>query len=80
MKIFRLTIAVILSFAFFLVGTKVYNYLNFSKEKKNEQKNKLKKSAKILNECFDLKNKSQRTLKDSMRLIEYCLKKYGSEK
>ena len=47
---------------------------------KNEEKNKLKKSAEVLNECFDLKNKNQRSLNDSMKLIEYCLEEYGSEK
>ena len=47
---------------------------------KNEEKNKLKKSAEILNECFDLKNKSKRTINESMKLIEYCLEEFGSEK
>ena len=45
-----------------------------------EEKNKLKKSAEILNECFDLKNKSNRTINESLKLIEYCLEEFGSEK
>ena len=47
---------------------------------KNEEKNKLKKSAQILNESFDLKNKSKRTINESLKLIEYCLEEFGSEK
>ena len=43
-------------------------------------KNKLKKSAEILNECFDLENKSKRTINESLKLIEYCLEEFGSEK
>ena len=45
-----------------------------------KEKNRLKKTTEVLNECFDLKNKSKRTLKDSMKLIKYCLEEYGSEK
>ena len=79
MKIFRLTFALMLLSMTFLIGLK--KYLNFiiSKELKNEEKNKLKKSAEVLNNCFDLKNKSQRSLNESLKLIEYCLDKYGSK-
>ena len=45
-----------------------------------KKKNKFKKSAEILNECFDLKNKSKRTINESLKLIEYCLEEFGSEK
>tara|TARA_B100001778_G_C18475911_1_gene578009 strand:+ start:530 stop:760 length:231 start_codon:yes stop_codon:yes gene_type:complete len=76
MKIF----AVILLFTFFLFGTKVYLEINDSRNLKNIRKNRLNKTAEVLNECFDLKNKNQRTQNNSMKLIEYCLKKYGSEK
>ena len=79
MKI-RLTFALILITMTFLVGLKIYRNFNISKELKNEEKNKLKKSAEVLNNCFDLKNKSQRSLNDSIKLIEYCLEEYGSEK
>ena len=80
MKIYKLTFAVILFFMFLLVGLKVYRNFNISRNLKNEEKNKLKKSAEVLKECFDLKNKSQRNLNDSMRLIKYCMEKYGYEK
>ena len=80
MKISRITIAVILFFMFLLLGLKLYKNFNFSKNLKNEEKMKLKYSVEKLNQCFDLKNKSQRNLNDSMRLIEYCMKKYGYEK
>ena len=79
MKIFRLTFALIFLTMTFLIGLKIYRNLNISKELKNEEKNKLKKSAEVLNNCFDLKNKSQRSLNDSLKLIEYCLDKYGSK-
>ena len=79
-KILRITFAAILFFMFSLFGFKVYRNFNISRNLKNEDKNKLKKSAEVLYECFDLKNKSQRTLNDSMKLIEFCLEEYGYEK
>ena len=80
MKFSRITFAVILFFIFLLLGLKVYSNFNVSRNLKNEEKNKLKKSAEVLKECFDLKNKSQRNLNDSIKLIEYCMEKYGYEK
>ena len=80
MKIFRIIFSLILLSMIFLLGLKTYRNYSISRNLKNEEKDKLKKSAEILNECFDLKNKSKRTPNDSMKLIEYCLKKYGSEK
>ena len=80
MKFSRITFAVILFFIFLLLGLKVYSNFNVSRNLKNEEKNKFKKSAEVLKECFDLKNKSQRNLNDSMRLIKYCMEKYGYEK
>ena len=80
MKFFRVTFAVILLSIIFLIGFKIYRDFDISRDLKNEEKNKLKKSAAVLNECFDFKNKSQRSLNDSMKLIEYCLEEYGSEK
>ena len=66
-KRIKIFIPVFLLLVISFLGFKIYN--NF--------KIRLKKAAKILNKCFDLKNKSQRTLNESMKLIEYCLKKYG---
>ena len=80
MKFYRLSFAVILLSIIFLLGLKMYRDFDISKNLKNEEKNKLKKSAAVLNKCFDLKNKSQRSLNDSMKLIKYCLEEYGSEK
>ena len=79
-KISRITFAVILLFIFLLLGLKVYRNFNISRNLKNEEKNRLKKSAEVLNECFDLKNKSKRSHNESMKLIEYCLEEFGSEK
>ena len=63
----------------FVLSFKTFLNLKISSDLKKEEKNKLKKSAEVLNKCFDLKNKSERTLSDSMKLIEYCLEKYGSK-
>ena len=79
MKNFRLTFALFFLTMTFLIGLKIYRNFNISKELKNEEKINLKKSAEVLNNCFDLKNKSQRSLNDSLELIEYCLEKYGSK-
>ncbi len=62
----------------FLLVLKIYSDFNISRDLKIEEKNRLKKSADILNKCFDLKNKSKRTYSDSIKLIEYCLEEYGS--
>ena len=80
MKNLRIMLAVIFLFMVLLISFKTYRDFIISSDLKKEEKNKLKKSAKVLNECFDLKNKSERTLNDSMKLIEYCLEQYGSEK
>ena len=80
MKNLRITLAVIFLSIIFLFSLKTYRDFIISSDLKKEEKNKLKKSAEVLNECFDLKNKSERTLNDSMKLIEYCLDQYGTEK
>ena len=80
MKIFRITFSVILLLMFLFIGLKKYRNSNINRDIKNEGKDKLTKSAEVLNYCFDLKNKSQRKLNDSRELIEYCIKKYGFEK
>ena len=80
MKNLRSNIVVIFLSIVFLISLKTYHDFIISGDFKNEEKNKFKKSAEILNECFDLKNKSKRTINDSMKLIEYCLEEFGSEK
>ena len=80
MKNLRITLAVIFLSIVFLISIKTYRNFIISSDLKKEEKNKLKRSAEVLNECFDLKIKSERTLNDSMKLIEYCLEQYGSEK
>ena len=80
MKYFKIVLTLILLSLAFLQGLKIYRNFKISRDLKNEEKNKLKESARVLNECFDLNNNSQRGLNDSMKLIEYCLKEYGSEK
>ena len=80
MKNLRRNIVVIFLSIVFLISLKTYRDFIISGDLKNEEKNKLKKSAEILNDCFDIKNKSKRTINDSMKLIEYCLEEFGSEK
>ena len=80
MKNLRITLAVIFLSIIFLFSLKTYRDFIISSDLKKEEKNKLKKSAEVLNECFDLKNKSERNLNDSMKLIEYCLEQYGFKK
>ena len=80
MKNLRITLAVIFLSIIFLLSLKTYRDFVISNDLKNEEKNKLKKSAEILNECFDLENKSKRTINESLKLIEYCLEEFGSEK
>ena len=80
MKKLRITLAVIFLSIIFLFSLKTYRDFIISSDLKKEEKNKLKKSAEILNECFDLKNKSKRTINDSLKLIEYCMEEFGSEK
>ena len=80
MKIFRIIFTLIFLSIVFLQGLKIYRNFKISRDLKNEEKNRLKKSAEVLSQCFDLENKSQRKLNDSLKLIEYCLKKYGSKK
>ena len=78
MRIIKITFSVFVLSILFFLGLKIYRDFNIARDLKNEEKNKLKKSAELLNKCFDLKNKSHRKLNDSMKLIEYCLEKYGS--
>ena len=80
MKILKKVLTLILLSLVFLQGLKIYRNFKISRDLKNEEKNKLKESSRVLNECFDLNNNSQRVLNDSLKLIEYCLKEYGSEK
>ena len=80
MKNLRMTLTVIFLSIIFLFSLKTYRDFVITSDLKKEEKNKLKKSAEILNECFDLKNKSKRTINESLQLIEYCLEQYGSKK
>jgi hypothetical protein len=76
MKNLRMTLAVIFLSIIFLFSLKTYRDFVITSDLKKEEKNKFKKSAEILNECFDLKNKSNRTINESLKLIEYCLEEF----
>ena len=79
MKRFNLTLTAIVLFIIFFFVIKTLRDFNTSRGLKIEEKNRLKKSAEILNGCFDLENKSKRNTNESMKLIEYCLDKYGTK-
>ena len=51
-----------------------------SRDLNDEKQIRLKKKSKVLHKCFDLENKGQRSINDSMKLIEYCMKEYGKDK
>ena len=57
MKNLSITLAVIFLSIVFLFSLKTYRDFVITSDLKKEEKNKLKKSADILNECFDLKTK-----------------------
>tara|TARA_B100000941_G_C28435816_1_gene516841 strand:+ start:171 stop:413 length:243 start_codon:yes stop_codon:yes gene_type:complete len=79
MKKFSFFLAAIFLFIIFFFGIKLFLNFNNSRELKIEKKKQLRKSAEVLNKCFDLENKSERTIDESMKLIEYCLNNYGSK-
>ena len=79
MKKFSFFLATIFLFIIFFFGIKLFLNFNNSRELKIEKKKQLRKSAEVLNKCFDLENKSERTINESMKLIEYCLNNYGSK-
>ena len=70
MKNFKIISYVIILFIVIFLGIKTFRNFNLSRY--------LKKSAEILNKCFDLENKNKRTTNESMKLIEYCLNEFGS--
>jgi len=60
-----------------LIGIKKLIYINQVKDLKNKEESILNETSRVLTECFDLENKNKRTLKKSIKLIEYCLEEYG---
>ena len=79
MKKFKLTFTAIVLFIIFIYFIQIFRNYNVSRELKLEERNRIQQSAEILNGCFDLKNKSKRSTNESMKLIEYCLGKYGTK-
>ena len=79
MKKFNLTFTAIILLIILIFAINTLRNFNISREVKIEEKKRLQQSAEILNGCFDLKNKSKRSTNESMKLIEYCLGKYGTK-
>ena len=76
-KIAVFTISIII---FSIIGIKKLIYINQFKDLKNKEESFLIESIRVLNGCFDLDNKNNRTIDKSIELIEYCLKEYGYKK
>ena len=72
-KISIFTISIIIS----LIGIKKLIYINQVKDLNNEEESIVNQINRVLNECFDLKNKNKRTHNESIELIEYCIEEYG---
>ena len=64
-----------------LVFSSIWIYLFFGKVnvfRTESHKNKVIHShAKKLEGCFDLENKNQRRINESLDLIKYCMKEFG---
>ena len=62
---------------FFSLGTILV--LDIVKSSKiDNQKNKILKDYRLkLKSCFDLENKNERKINESLKLIEYCVKEFG---
>ncbi len=65
----KLLILVIL----FILTLLTYKLFESNKIKKIEMNNIIIK----LNNCFDFDNKSSRSIDSSLKLVEFCIKKYG---
>ena len=76
---FRLTLFSVYIFLLIFFGIKKYHTINTNNNYNNEEKSLLSEALNKLNECFDIENKNERSINESMLLIEYCMKKYGSK-
>tara|TARA_B100000965_G_scaffold276970_1_gene234763 strand:- start:2307 stop:2549 length:243 start_codon:yes stop_codon:yes gene_type:complete len=64
---------IIILFLFLLIIFGNYKSININRIKKLEKDEIIIK----LNNCFDLENKSSRSINRSLQLVEYCINKYG---
>ena len=70
---FFICIIIILS----LIGVpKVFKKLTILRTESHKNKI-INDYAKKLRECFDLENKNQRRINESLELIKYCMKEFG---
>ena len=68
----------IIIFFSLIVTYKVFEKVNNQLEASNKNRI-INDYAKRLKECFDLENKSQRRINESLDLIEYCMKEFGND-
>ena len=76
MKNFKRIFIYIVIFFSLIVTFKVFEKVNIFRNA--SYKNRIiNEYAKKLKGCFDLENKNQRRINESLDLIEYCIKEYG---
>ena len=64
---------------FFLIGTfKVFEKVIILRNASDKNKI-INDYAKKLKGCFDLENKNQRRINESLDLIKYCMKEFGND-
>ena len=78
MKSWKTSVAIIIVIASSLGTFKIFDKLN--KIKVENYRNKIINDYAIkLEQCFDLENKNKRLIRESFKLIEYCIKEFGIE-
>tara|TARA_B100000900_G_C20394063_1_gene639875 strand:+ start:423 stop:644 length:222 start_codon:yes stop_codon:yes gene_type:complete len=69
----KLLIYILTFFIILLLG--IYQSVGSKRIEKMEREKLIRK----LNTCFDLENKINRTIDESLNLVEYCINKYGKK-
>ena len=74
----KLFLIILIALINFLLIKSISTFKNYDRKrvKEIEINNVLIK----LNECFDFKNRSIRGIENSIKLVEYCMDKYGLNK
>ena len=78
MKNFQKVFIYIIIFCSLIVTFKVFEKVN-NQLAASDKNRIINDYAKRLKECFDLENKSQRRINESLDLIEYCMKEFGND-
>ena len=76
MKTLEKYIIIIIIFFSFIVTLKVFKKVNINRTESHKNKI-ISDYANELRGCFDLENKNQRRINESLDLIKYCMKEFG---